>query len=102
MCLARSSPTVLTWFMDASWSDLQHHHSGRLLPSGASTPSGPRRAHRRLLGAGLSGQDQALTLQWTLAGSHARADAWLVETTVNASEESGRLPVASGGSDDTW
>src|SRR3954470_3581350 len=27
--------------MDASWSDLQHHHSGRLLPSGASTPSGP-------------------------------------------------------------
>ena len=28
---------MLTWFMDASWSDLQHHHSGTLRPSGAST-----------------------------------------------------------------
>src|SRR5215212_2422812 len=44
MYLARSSPTVLTWFMDASSSDLQHHHSGTLMPSGASTPSGPARA----------------------------------------------------------
>src|SRR5215208_6349646 len=41
MCLARSSPTVLTWFTDASWSGLQHPHSGTPRPSGASTPSGP-------------------------------------------------------------
>src|SRR5215218_2988547 len=37
MCLARSSPTVLTWFTDASWSGLQHPHSGTPRPSGAST-----------------------------------------------------------------
>src|SRR3954454_19252089 len=42
MYLARSSPTVLTWFMDASLSDLQHPHSGTPRPPGASTPSRPR------------------------------------------------------------
>src|SRR3954466_2486125 len=41
MCLARSSPTVLTWFMDASSSGLQRPHSGTPRPPGASTPSGP-------------------------------------------------------------
>src|SRR5918994_7337102 len=41
MCLARSSPTVLTWFTDASSSGLHHHHSGTLMPPGASTPSKP-------------------------------------------------------------
>jgi hypothetical protein len=39
--LARSSPTLLTWFTDASSRDLQHHHSGTPRPSRASTPSGP-------------------------------------------------------------
>src|SRR3954463_6937620 len=41
MYLARSSPTVLTWFMDASLSDLQHPHSGTPRPPGAFTPSRP-------------------------------------------------------------
>src|SRR3954466_7389895 len=41
MYLARSSPTVLTWFMDASLSDLQHPHSGTPRPPGASKPSDP-------------------------------------------------------------
>src|SRR5215217_7290834 len=41
MYLARSSPTVLTWFMDASSSDLQRPHSGTPRPPGASTPSRP-------------------------------------------------------------
>src|SRR5215210_1328100 len=41
MYLARSSPTVLTWFMDASASGLQRPHSGTPRPPGASTPSGP-------------------------------------------------------------
>src|SRR3954451_21679509 len=44
MDLARSSPTVLTWFMDASSSGLQRPHSGTPRPPGASTPSGPRLA----------------------------------------------------------
>src|SRR5215204_5424417 len=39
MYLARSSPTVLTWFMDASLSGLQRPHSGTPRPPGASTPS---------------------------------------------------------------
>src|SRR5688572_29854518 len=39
MYLARSSPTVLTWFMDASSSGLQRPHSGTPRPPGASTPS---------------------------------------------------------------
>src|ERR671920_741560 len=43
MYLARSSPTVLTWFTDASWSGFQHPHSGTPRPSGASTPSGPQK-----------------------------------------------------------
>src|SRR3954454_15662623 len=34
MYLARSRPTVLTWFMDASWSVLEHLHSGTLMPRG--------------------------------------------------------------------
>src|SRR3954451_16099179 len=42
MYLARSSPTVLTWFMDASLSGLQRPHSGTPRPPGASTPSQPR------------------------------------------------------------
>src|SRR4051812_10901309 len=42
MYLARSSPTVLTWFMDASLSGLQRPHSGTPRPPGASTPSRPR------------------------------------------------------------
>src|SRR3712207_4383906 len=46
MCLARSSPTVLTWFTDASSSGLQHRHSGTLMLSGASTPSKPRSEDR--------------------------------------------------------
>src|SRR3954451_17368179 len=41
MYLARSSPTVLTWFMDASLSGLQRPHSGTPRPPGASTPSQP-------------------------------------------------------------
>src|SRR3954453_21534850 len=41
MYLARSSPTVLTWFMDASARGLQRPHSGTPRPPGASTPSGP-------------------------------------------------------------
>src|SRR3954453_7440591 len=41
MYLARSSPTVLTWFMDASSSGLQRPHSGTPRPPGASTPSRP-------------------------------------------------------------
>src|SRR3954463_11904628 len=41
MYLARSSPTVLTWFMDASVRGLQRPHSGTPRPPGASTPSGP-------------------------------------------------------------
>src|SRR3954464_1141336 len=41
MYLARSSPTVLTWFMDASSSGLQRPHSGTPRPPGASTPSDP-------------------------------------------------------------
>src|SRR3954467_4650586 len=41
MYLARSSPTVLTWFMDASLSGLQRPHSGTPRPPGASTPSRP-------------------------------------------------------------
>src|SRR3954454_18009650 len=41
MYLARSSPTVLTWFMDASLSGLQRPHSGTPRPPGASTPSEP-------------------------------------------------------------
>src|SRR4051794_22088575 len=41
MYLARSSPTVLTWFMDASSSGLQRPHSGTPRPPGASTPSQP-------------------------------------------------------------
>src|SRR4051794_41583284 len=41
MDLARSSPTVLTWFMDASARGLQRPHSGTPRPPGASTPSGP-------------------------------------------------------------
>jgi NAD(P)H dehydrogenase (quinone) len=32
---------VLTWSTEASWSGLQHPHSGTPRPSGASTPSGP-------------------------------------------------------------
>src|SRR3954447_4811161 len=43
MYLARSSPTVLTWFMDASVRGLQRPHSGTPRPPGASTPSGPTR-----------------------------------------------------------
>src|SRR3954451_4450911 len=39
MCLARSSPTVLTRFMDASSRGLQRPHSGTPRPPGASTPS---------------------------------------------------------------
>src|SRR5215218_3999139 len=44
MYLARSRPTVLTWFMDASWSDLQHPHSGTLRPPGGvhTIKPGPR------------------------------------------------------------
>src|SRR3954466_9694588 len=38
MSLARSSPTVLTWFMDASARGLQRPHSGTPRPPGASTP----------------------------------------------------------------
>src|SRR3954470_13307395 len=34
MYLARSRPTVLTWFMDASWSGVQHLHSGTPRPLG--------------------------------------------------------------------
>src|SRR5215218_789131 len=41
MYLARSSPTVLTWFMDASSSGPQRPHSGTPRPPGASTPSQP-------------------------------------------------------------
>src|SRR4051812_32924154 len=41
MDLARSRPTVLTWFMDASARGLQRPHSGTPRPPGASTPSGP-------------------------------------------------------------
>src|SRR3954451_4922948 len=37
MYLARSSPTVLTWLMDASLSGLQRPHSGTPRPPGAST-----------------------------------------------------------------
>src|SRR5215204_5065164 len=44
MYLARSSPTVLTWFMDASSSGLQRPHSGTPRPPGASTPSRRGRA----------------------------------------------------------
>src|SRR3954465_10834749 len=44
MYLARSSPTVLTWFMDASSIGLQRPHSGTPRPPGASTPSQPLRA----------------------------------------------------------
>src|SRR3954471_19383204 len=39
MYLARSSPTVLTGFMDASSRGLQRPHSGTPRPPGASTPS---------------------------------------------------------------
>src|SRR5215213_7718022 len=52
MYLARSSPTVLTWFMDASLSGLQRPHSGTPRPPGASTPSQPRLVQ----GADLIGQ----------------------------------------------
>src|SRR3982750_1146502 len=47
MYLARSSPTVLTWFMDASLSGLQRPHSGTPRPPGASTPSRPLPAPAR-------------------------------------------------------
>src|SRR5215210_7833663 len=46
MYLARSSPTVLTWFMDASLSGLQRPHSGTPRPPGASTPSRPATQER--------------------------------------------------------
>src|SRR3954465_9101224 len=45
MYLARSRPTVLTWFMDASLSGLQRPHSGTPRPPGASTPSELRPSH---------------------------------------------------------
>src|SRR5215212_7563567 len=64
MYLARSSPTVLTWFMDASWSDLQHHHSGMQLPSGASTPSGPPQLVRSMV-ATIRGSEQP-DLDWDI------------------------------------
>src|SRR5829696_2560548 len=48
MCLARSSPIVLTWFTAASSSGLQHPYSGTLMPSGASTPSRPLDGHAHL------------------------------------------------------
>src|SRR3954452_24317701 len=47
MYLARSSPTVLTGFMDASSSGLQRPHSGTPRPPGASTPSQPLPLHRQ-------------------------------------------------------
>src|SRR4051812_9141293 len=43
MCLARSRPTVLTWFMDASWSGLQHPQFGTPRPSGGAHHQAPRR-----------------------------------------------------------
>src|SRR4051812_40229036 len=63
MYLARSSPTVLTGFMDASSSGLQRPHSGTPRPPGASTPSQLHAAVRfehalqaaRGLGAGTAG-----------------------------------------------
>src|SRR3954447_20403172 len=48
MCLARSRPTVLTWFMDASWSGLSHHHFGTLTPSGGVHTIKPSRLTARL------------------------------------------------------
>src|SRR3954466_11021055 len=57
MYLARSSPTVLTWLMDASWSGLQRPHSGTPRPPGASTPSGPLAAESVAAGAGLLGSE---------------------------------------------
>src|SRR3954467_401555 len=48
MYLARSRPTVLTWFMDASSSGLQRPHSGTPRPPGASTPSQPAEARAYL------------------------------------------------------
>src|SRR3954471_14201049 len=63
MYLARSSPTVLTWFMDASLSGLQRPHSGTPRPPGASTPSQPDTivigaAHLRLVGIDTPESDQ--------------------------------------------
>ena len=82
MCLARSSPTVLTWFTDASASDLQHHHSGTLRPSGASTwgNRGSESPHRSdSVGAGVE-PTAALPIMMVPRGYRAIAWAWVLET----------------------
>src|SRR3954470_10574637 len=66
MYLARSSPTVLTWFMDASARGLQRPHSGTPRPPGASTPSGPA--------GDLHAEIEALRAQ--LAAAEQERDAW--------------------------
>src|SRR3954471_1103581 len=65
MDLARSSPTVLTWFMDASARGLQRPHSGTPRPPGASTPSGPTRAV-----ATLTRRLASLSVAHRMAGHH--------------------------------
>src|SRR3954471_20248256 len=48
MYLARSSPTVLTWFMDASARGLQRPHSGTPRPPGGVHTIRPSRLTARL------------------------------------------------------
>src|SRR3954452_5060926 len=69
MYLARSSPTVLTWFMDASSSGLQRPHSGTPRPPGVSTPSQPHTIEvlRRLRA---EAPDRKLIVLWDGAPYH--------------------------------
>ena len=78
MCLARSRPTVLNWFMDASWRVLEHPHSGRLMPSRASTwgNRGSELPHRSDgVGAGVE-PTAALPIMMVSRGRRAIARAW--------------------------
>src|SRR5215213_2411569 len=72
MYLARSSPTVLTWFMDASSSGLQRPHSGTPRPPGASTPSQPL-TFDALSGASVGAVNAVIIAAGLLAGGKAEA-----------------------------
>src|SRR3954449_2671919 len=96
MYLARSSPTVLTWFMDASLSGLQRPHSGTPRPPGASTPS---RLQREAI-------EQAMTTRLCLlwgppgTGKSATAVAMIVALVANAEARGEPIRIAVTGP--TW